>query len=103
MSSGTVALLLGANHDSGTKAAASLNITNRPTVNYIIEAQQNNAELSSKISFHWSIIIWNILFQCIIIISTFLCHFISSNLYMLALQFDLDQMQINSNKHNWFV
>jgi hypothetical protein len=63
----------------------------RPTVNDKVEAQQQSEELASKTSFFWSIIVWSI--ACVIII--FLC------ILMLVVQFELDQMQINSNKHNW--
>ncbi len=53
----------------------------RPTFNDLIEAQQQSEELSTKTSFLWSIIIWGILFVCIIIIIIFSCYFFSSFQY----------------------
>jgi hypothetical protein len=50
----------------------------RPTVNVLIEAQQQSDKLSTKTSFFKSIIIWCILFACIIIIVIFTCYFFSS-------------------------
>ncbi len=52
----------------------------RPTVNYLIEAQQQSEELSTKTSFSWSIIISCIIFARIIII-VILCYYFSSYQY----------------------
>ena len=54
----------------------------RPTVNDLVEAQQQSEQLSAKTSFIWSIIIWSIVFLCIIIISIIMCYFSYSFQYL---------------------
>jgi hypothetical protein len=53
----------------------------RPTVNNLIEAQQQSEQPSTKTSFLWSVIIGCIIFVCIITIIIFTCYFFSSYRY----------------------
>jgi uncharacterized membrane protein YvbJ len=69
----------------------------RPTVNDIVEAQQQNEELSSKTSLLWSIIVWSIVSVIIIILCIVMCYFIYSYQYFHTTF--LSALKLNTRQH----
>jgi len=69
----------------------------RPTVNDIVEAQQQNEELASKTSLLWSIIVWSIISVIIIILCIVMCYFIYSYQYFHTTF--LSALKLNTRQH----
>ena len=69
----------------------------RPTVNDIVEAQQQNEELASKTSLLWSIIVWSIVSVIIIILCIVMCYFIYSYQYFHTTF--LSALKLNTRQH----
>jgi hypothetical protein len=68
----------------------------QPTVNNIVEAQQQNEEIAST-SLLWSIIIWSIVCVIIIILCIVMCYFIYSYQYFHTTF--LSALKINTRQH----
>jgi hypothetical protein len=68
----------------------------QPTVNDLVEAQQQSEELASKTSLFWSIIICNVAFILIIITSVITCYLIYSFQYLYTS--NLSALQITNHQ-----